>query len=147
MSLYQSKDLAEKLDNLTTFSISNTVMPVITRSGISVGKFLINKENGQFCVKRNKFVVHKTYTKTAALIVAGLLNKKSRSDDIRNVLDADFVAFSMKNDLELYKYHYNAAIKDKNETKEGIMLARFERANDRYQIAKKTLQQSYSRLF
>ena len=150
MNMYRehiTKDLANKLDDLITKSISNTVIPIITRSGIVVGRYTIRSENGNFYIRYKNSIVQKTYTKTAALIIAGLLNKKPKSDDITNILYADYTLYFTKNDIESFKYHYDLAVKNNDSTKQGIMLSRFDKADEKYQTAKKVLQQSYSKLF
>jgi hypothetical protein len=53
----------------------------------------------------------------------------------------------MRNDIEVYKYHHSIASKNGDDCKKYIMSARFETANERYQEAKRVLQQSYSKLF
>lgn len=150
MNMYQehfTKDLANKLEDLATKSIRDSIIPIITRSGISVGRYTIRFEDGKFNIRRKNLIVQKTYTKTAALIIAGLLNKISKSDEIVKVLYADSLLYFTKNDLELFRYHHDLAIKNNDSIKEGIMMSRFDQANDRYQLAKKTIQESYSKLF
>jgi len=147
MYQHSTRELADRLEDLATTSISNTIVPIVTRSGISVGHYTIRIEDGEFAIKKKKSTVYKTHTKTAALIIAGLLNKTYKPKDIINILYADYTLYSTKNDLESFKHHYELAIKNNNPTKEGIMLARFEQADDRYQEAKKIIKQSYSKLF
>lgn len=144
---HNTKELANRLNDLATVSISNAAIPIITRSGILVGHYTIRIENGKFSIKKKKSTVHSTHTKTAALIIAGMLNKPYKPSDIVKVLHADYVIYSTKNDLESFKHHYELAVKHNDNIKEGIMLSRFEQADDRYQEAKKILQQSYSKLF
>lgn len=147
MYQHSTRELADRLEDLATTSISNTIVPIVTRSGISVGQYTIRIEDGEFAIKKKKTTVYKTHTKTAALIIAGLLNKNYKPNDIIDILYADYTLYSTKNDLESFKHHYELAIKNNNSTKEGIMLARFEQADDRYQEAKKIIKQSYSKLF
>lgn len=142
-----TKDLASKLDDLATKSILNSIIPVITRSGILVGKYVIRSENGKFYIRRNGNIVQKTFTKTGALIIAGLLNKKPKALDIKRVLNADHTLYFMKNDLDLFKHHYNLAVKNNDLIKQGIMQSRFDQADEKYQSAKSILQESYSMLF
>jgi hypothetical protein len=147
MYQHSTRELANRLDDLATTSISNAAIPIITRSGIAVGHYHIRVEDGKFSVKKRKAVVYTTHTKTAALIIAGMLNKPAKPEDIVRVLQADYVIYSTKNDLESFKHHYDLAIKSNDPIKEGIMLSRFEQADDRYQAAKQILKQSYSKLF
>ena len=147
MYQYSTRDLANRLDDLAKISVTNALIPIISRSGITVGQYSIRLEDGKFSIKKRKSTIHKTHTKTAALIIAGLLNKPYRSEDIVRVLQADYVVYSTKNDLESFKHHYDLAVKNGDRVKEGIMLSRFDRADDRYQEAKKILKQSYSNLF
>lgn len=147
--MYQqtTRELANRLNDIATISLSNLIMPIITRSGILVGKYVIRIEDGKFSIKRKKSIVHSTHTKTGALIIAGMLNKPYKPNDIVRVLHADYIIYSTKNDLESFKHHYDLAIKSNDFIKEGIMLSRFEQADDRYQAAKQILKQSYSKLF
>jgi mannose-1-phosphate guanylyltransferase len=147
MYQHSTRELANRLDDLATTSISNAAIPIITRSGIAVGHYHIRIEDGKFSVKKRKSIIYTTHTKTAALIIAGILNKQHKPEDIVRVLQADYVIYSTKNDLESFKHHYDLAIKSNDLIKEGIMLSRFEQADDRYQAAKQTLKQSYSKLF
>ena len=144
---HSTRDLANRLDDLATTSISNSAIPIITRSGIAVGHYHIRVEDGRFSVKKRKSIVYSTHTKTGALIIAGMLNKQYKPVDIVRVLHADYTLYSTKNDLESFKHHYELAIKNNDSIKEGIMLSRFEQADDRYQAAKQILKQSYSKLF
>jgi len=147
MYQHSTRELANRLEDLATISISNAAVPVITRSGIAVGHYTIRIEDGKFSIKKKKSVIHSTYTKTAALIIAGILNKPHKPSDIVRVLQADHIIFFTKNDLESFKHHYDLAVKSNDAIREGIMLSRFEQADDRYQEAKKILKQSYSKLF
>ena len=147
MYQHSTRELANRLDDLVTTSISNAAIPIITRSGIAVGNYHIRVEDGKFSVKKRKSVVYTTHTKTAALIIAGMLNKKHKPEDIVRFLQADYIVYSTKNDLETFKHHYDLAIKSNDFIREGIMLSRFEQADDRYQAAKQILKQSYSKLF
>ena len=147
MYQHTTQELADRLNDIATISISSSAMPIITRSGIAVGKYIIRMEDGKFSIKIKKSTVHYTHTKTGALVIAGMLNKPYKPADIVRVLHADYTLYSTKNDLESFKHHYELAIKSNDSIKEGVMLARFEQADDRYQAAKKLLKQSYSKLF
>ena len=144
---HSTRELANRLDDLATNSITNAFIPVITRSGIAVGHYHIRVEDGKYSVKKRKSTIHSTHTKTGALIIAGMLNKIYKPEDIIRVLHADYTIYSTKNDLESFKHHYELALKSNDSIKEGIMLSRFEQADDRYQAAKRILKQSYSKLF
>jgi hypothetical protein len=147
MYQHSTRELANRFEDLATTSIRDSAIPIITRSGIAVGHYHIRIEDGKFSVRKRKAVVYTTYTKTAALIIAGMLNKQYKPEDVVRVLQADYVVYSTKNDLESFKHHYDLAIKSNDSIKEGIMLSRFEQADDRYQAAKQILKQSYSKLF
>lgn len=144
---HNTKELANRLNDLATATVSNAAIPIITRAGITVGHYHIRHENGKFLIKKRKSTIYSTHTKTAALIIAGILNKPFKSEDIIKVLHADYIVYSTKNDLESFKHHYDLAVKTNDSIKEGIMLSRFEQADDRYQEAKKILKESYSKLF
>lgn len=147
MSLLKHNNVAIKLDNIASASVSNALIPVMTKQGIQIGSYVIKPTDGQFIVKRKNEELYKTFTKSAAMIIAGLLNKNKDRKHIRAVLDADTVANSSKNDLTVFRYHHDIATKNGDDTKKYIMEARFECANQRYQEAKKILKQSYIKLF
>ena len=112
-----------------------------------IGSYVVKPDDGEFIVTKNKFEYYRTYTKSAAMIIAGFLNKKLRTKDLLTVLDADRVANAMRNDIDSYKYHYELATNNGDNIKKQIMMARFEVANDRYREAKRVLKNSYSKLF
>jgi len=142
----KTKEIANRLDDLYETSISSVIVPTITKYGIVIGKYLIKPHNGLFQVMRHKEVLYTTYNKTSALIIAGILFKNMKTD-INAILEADRTAFSKRNDLETFKYHIDLAIRHDDSYKEGVMLAKFEAANEKFQKARNTLKQCYSRLF
>ena len=141
------KNLAIKLDSIANLTVSSALIPVVTNKGISIGSYMIKPIDGSFSITDRGFELYRTYNKTAAMIIAGMLNKKMRSIEIQKVLDADRVAFTMRNDLDTFKYHYNKAIENNDDCKKSIMSARYECANNRYLEAKQSLKESYSKLF
>lgn len=147
MALAQNKDLADKLDRLSTKAVKTNLVPLITKNGILMGSFLIQPKNGMFDIKEGSQILYTTFTKSAAMIVVRMIVKNARSEEIFEIIEADRVAFSARNDLELYKYHYENAEKRRDFSKRDIFLSRFEVTNDRYQRAKKMLHKSYSSLF
>lgn len=147
MKISKNKELAIRLDKIATASVSNALIPVVTKKGILVGSYVIKPDQGTYTITKKDYEYYRTYTKSAAMIIAGLLSKNCSRLDIINVIDADRVANAMRNDIEVYKYHYDIANKNNNDCKKYIMGARFEVANDKYQQAKRTLQQTYSKLF
>jgi hypothetical protein len=141
------KELANKLGDLYKLAIDSVLVPIITNTGIVVGAYMIKTSNGQFCVTRKGKLLYKTFTKSAALIIAGLLNKKNTVSEINLVLDIDRNMDRLRNDLAIFKHHRTLA-ETKNDTiKLGIMQARFDVTIDQYEDAKFRLKKSYSKLF
>jgi hypothetical protein len=147
MFISNNKDIAIKLDRLATATISSALIPVVTSKGIVVGKCTIKPIDGFFTVYKNNIEQYKTYTKSAALILAGSLNKVNVINNISRILDADRLVHSIRNDIEIYKYHYVKAEKRGDDIKRGIMAARYESAQEKYKEAKSILKDSYSKLF
>jgi hypothetical protein len=141
------KEIANKLNDLYKSTLDSVLVPIITNTGILVGAYMIKHQDGFFIVTRKGKKLYKTYSKSSALIIAGLLNKKEKSAEIANVLEIDRLANALRNDLILFKHHREIAVKNNNFTKEQIMLARFEVTNEKYSDLKEKLKKSYSRLF
>lgn len=147
MYTQNNKKIAIQLDEIATVSISNALIPVVTKKGILVGSYLIKHDNGVFSINKKNHEYFRTFTKSAAMIIAGMLSRNYKNKDIFSVIDADRMANAMRNDIDIYKHHYDLAIKNKDDCKKQIMAARFEIANEKYVEAKKTLRNSYSKLF
>jgi hypothetical protein len=147
VSQQTNKQLAVKLNNIASVTVSSALIPVVTKNGILVGSYTVKPDDGSFVIVKNKHEYYRTYTKSAAMIIAGFLNKNIRTKDISAVLDADRIASAMRNDIDSYKYHYELANANGDDIKKQIMMARFEVANDRYKEAKRVLKNSYSKLF
>lgn len=147
MSQIQTDDLVNKLEKLSTKAVSSNLVPLVTKNGILMGTYIIKPRNGVFDIKEGDQVLYTTYSKSAAMIVVRMMAKKIRSERIMEIIDADRTAFSSRNDLELFKYHYENAKKRNDLSKKDIFLSRFEVTNDRYQRAKDVLKKSYSSLF
>lgn len=125
---------------------SGKTLPIVTKSGILIGSYIIKPVNHCFLVQRGSEVLYRTFNKTAAMIIANLLHNNNR-DEIVHILDVDRKVASAREDLEVSRYHYNKAKKNNDHLKSGIMISKFEAADDKYQIAKHKLQESYSKLF
>lgn len=147
MSPTNTKSLAEKLEKISTKAVASNLVPLVTKNGILIGSYLIKPRDGLFDILEGSRVLYTTFSKSAAMIVARMIAKRQRPEMIMEVIQADRIAFSTRNDLELYKHHYENAEKRNDLTKRDIFLSRFEVTNERYQQAKKTLQKSYSLLF
>lgn len=143
----QNKHLVETLEEISKKAISSNLIPLITKHGILMGSYLIQPKNGMFEIKDGPRVLYSTFSKSTAMIVVKMMSRNSKSEQIWEVLEADRVAFSARNDLEVYKYHYENAEKRQDFTKRDIYLSRFDVTNERYQRAKKVLRKSYSSLF
>ena len=147
MSPTDTKSLAEKLEKISKKAVKSNMVPLVTKNGILMGSYLIKPRDGLFDIIEGSRVLYTTYSKSAAMIVVRMISKRQRSENIIEIIEADRIAFSTRNDLELYKYHYENAEKRNDLTKRDIFLSRFEVTNERYQQAKQTLQKSYSLLF
>jgi len=139
----EKKELARKLDTITT----KTLKTVLTKSGIKIGDFTIVPAAGKFEIRKNGTAYYFTFSKSSAMIIAGLLMKKSKADDILIILNADRTAYSMHNNLIIYNYHLEQAINSSNNIKTNLMSFRFDRDYGLYQDAKRILQSSYSKIF
>ena len=144
------QETAKQLEDVAKKTLSKSIVPYITKKGIVIGTCLITPVDDGFLIKRNRVVVGKTMSKSAAMIIAALLNKKITKaiiEEIKQVTTADMVSFSSKNDLEIFKHHYNLANERNDELKKDLMECRFSFANERYQQAKNILKKSYMNLF
>jgi hypothetical protein len=139
----EKKKLAQKLDNLTTKALKS----ILTKSGIKVGDYTIVPSDGKFDVKRDGKAYYTTHSKTAAMTLAGLMMKKSKIEDILRVLNADRIAYDMKNNLIIYQYHLDNAINNNDKIRKNLMAFRLDKDDSLYQDAKQVLQSSYSKLF
>jgi hypothetical protein len=147
MSHTNTKDLAKKLEKISTQAVKSNLVPLITKNGILMGSYLIKPHDGMFDVIWGSQTLYKTYSKSAAMIIVKMLLSRQQNENIMEVIDADRIAFNTRNDLEIYKYHYKNAEKRNDFLKRDMILSRFDVANERYQQAKKILQESYSSLF
>lgn len=147
MSLQNTNDIADKLEKISEDVARSGAMPIITRNGILIGNFIIQPKDGRFLVKNGTMTLYSTYSKSAAMIVARLLLKRAHCDTIREVIDADRIAFSCRNDLEIFKHQAKLAEKRNDFLKQELFLNRFEVTDERYQQAKAILHKSYSMLF
>ena len=147
MSAYQIDEISSQVSNLYHTTIQSGLVPIITDQGIAVGACLIKPSDGFFVVYKNNHEYYRTYSKSAAMIIARLMNRKTDPLEISRIISADQRAFSARNDLELYKHHYTLACKRNDSVKKMLMEDRFEATNDAYQSAKKVIKESYSKLF
>jgi len=147
MSDLKHKEIASKLESISEDVIRSGAIPIVTKNGILIGTYMIQPKNGQFYIKNGSQVLHVTYSKSAAMIVARMLLKRINGDRVKEVLDADRIAFSCRNDLEFYKHQIKVAEKKNNFLKEELYTTRFEVTDAKYQYAKDILQKSYSLLF
>lgn len=144
------QETAKNLKSVADKTLSKSIIPYVTKKGIVVGSCLIVPSDEGFVVKRKNIVVAKTMSKSAAMIIAALMNKKITKavvEEIKSVSAADMVSFSSKHDLEIFKYHYSLAEKKNDENKKALMECRFSFANERYQQARNILKKSYMNLF
>lgn len=146
MKQIDKKAAARNLETLSTRVVSKKIIPLITKSGILVGSYIVRPSNHKFEIRKNNETLYTTFSKTAALIIAQMLASNSNME-IVPILEYDRKVASAREDLEVFKYHYNKAEKTNNSVKKSIMMSKFEAANDRYQLAKKHLQESYYKLF
>lgn len=142
MKNIDTKKVAKILENISNSVMQEKLIPLVTKSGILIGMFVIVPSNGMFQVKKGKEVLYTTYTKTAAMIIAQLLSTKTKPN-VLDILEADRVMSAAKNDLEFFKYNFEKASDEKRE----ILLSKFDAADDRYYTAREKLQRSYYSLF
>jgi hypothetical protein len=147
MLVQSPKEVADKLESISKDVVRSGAMPIITKNGILIGTYIIQPKNGQYHVKQGSQILYSTYSKSAAMIIARMLTKRIDGDQIREVLEADRIAFSSRQDLEIFKHQIKVAEKKNNHLKEELYTTRFEVTNIKYQQAKFILQKSYSLLF
>lgn len=147
MSTYQTDEVSSHASDLYHRTIQSGLVPVITDQGIAVGSCLIKPSDGFFVIYKNNHEHYRTFSKSAAMIIARLMNRKVDLLEINSIINADRKAFSARNDLEIYKHFYTVASKRNDTVKKMIMEDRFQSTNDKYQSAKKIIKDSYSRLF
>ena len=141
---------ANQLNDAVEKALHKSPMPYITKNGIVIGTLIVSPYDDGFVIKKKNNIVSTTKSKSAAMIIAALMNKKITKaviEEIKSISLADSVSFSSKNDLELFKHHYNIAEKNNDDTKKALMECRFTFANDRYQQAKLIMKKSYMNLF
>lgn len=145
MLVQNPKEIADKLESISKDVVRSGAMPIITKNGILIGTYIIQPKDGRYHVKHGSQILYSTFSKSAAMIVARMLTK--RMTNIKEVLEADRIAFSARQDLEVYKHHIKVAEKNNNALKEELYTTRFEVTDQKYQQAKAILQKSYSMLF
>ncbi len=147
MLVQNPKEIADKLESISKDVVRSGAMPIVTKNGILVGIYIIQPKDGKYYIKHGSQILHSTYSKSAAMIVARMLTKRMHYDNIKEVLEADRIAFSARQDLEIFKYQIKVAEKKNNTLKEELYTTRFEVTDQKYQKAKAVLQKSYSMLF
>ena len=147
MLVQNPKEVADKLESISKDVVRSGAMPIITKNGILIGTYIIQPKNGQYHVKQGSQILYSTYSKSAAMIIARMLTKRMGGDQIKEVLEADRIAFSARQDLEVFKHQIKVAEKKNNTLKEELYTTRFEVTDIKYQQAKFILQKSYSLLF
>lgn len=147
MLVQNPKEIAEKLETISKDVVRSGAMPIITKSGILIGTYIIQPKEGKFHIKLGSQILYSTFSKSAAMIIARMLTKRITPLQIKEIVEADRVAFSCRQDLEVYKHHIKVAEKNNNALKEELYTTRFEVTDEKYQKAKAVLQKSYSLLF
>ncbi len=147
MLVQNPKEIADKLETISKDVVRSGAMPIVTKNGILIGVYIIQPKNGRYNIKHGSQIVYSTYSKSAAMIIARMLTKRMHYDDIQEVMEADRIAFSARQDLELFKHQIKVAEKKNNALKEELYTTRFEVTDQKYQNAKAILQKSYSILF
>lgn len=147
MLVQNPKEIADKLESISKDVVRSGAMPIVTKNGILVGTYIIQPKDGKYYVKLGSQILHSTYSKSAAMIIARMLTKRMHYDNIKEVLEADRIAFSARQDLEMFKHQIKVAEKKNNLLKEELYTTRFEVTDQKYQNAKAILQKSYSMLF
>ena len=147
MLVQNPKEVADKLESISKDVVRSGAMPIITKNGILIGTYIIQPKDGKYLVKQGTQMLYSTFSKSAAMIIARMLTKRMHGDQIKQVLESDRIAFSSRQDLEVYKHHIKVAEKNNNHLKEELYTTRFEVTDQKYQSAKASLQKSYSLLF
>ena len=147
MLVQNPKEVADKLESLSKDVVRSGAMPIITKNGILIGTYIIQPKDGRYHLKHGSQILHSTFSKSAAMIIARMLTKRMTALQIKEVVEADRIAFSARQDLEVYKHHIKVAEKNNNVLKEELYTTRFEVTDQKYQQAKSILQKSYSLLF
>lgn len=137
------KKLAKKLDKLTTDALKS----ILTKSGIKIGDYIIIPRDGKFTVSLQKRPIYETYSKSAAMILAKMISKKAKRADILSILNADNIAYSMRNNIRIYEYYLERAISDNDIIKRDLMDIRLDKDYKLYEEAKQLLQSSYTKIF
>ena len=101
MLVQNPKEIADKLETISKDVVRSGAMPIITKNGILIGTFLIQPKEGRYNVKQGSQIIYSTYSKSAAMIIARMLIK--RMNNIESVIEADRIAFSARQDLEIFK--------------------------------------------
>lgn len=147
MYLTQSEALTSSFEKISENVIREHMIPVLTKTGILIGPFLIKNIKDKFIVTRGKKIHYRTYTKVAAMILARMLMKKFDKQLCMSIIDADKAAFFAKNDLEIYRKQYEQAELKNNHMRMNILSDRFDFAENRYNKARSLLQKTYYSLF
>jgi len=127
--------------------MDSVLVPIVTNTGIIVGAYMIKTVEGKFSVTRKGKLLYTTFSKSAALIIAAMLNKKVSRSEISYILEIDKTIDRLRNDLAIFKHHHDLAASRSDTIRKGIMQARFEFTNEQYEDAKVELKKSYSKLF
>ncbi len=147
MLVQNPKEIADKLESISKDVVRSGAMPIITKNGILVGTYIIQPKDGRYHIKHGTQILYSTFSKSAAMIIARMLTKRMNGSNIKEVLEADRIAFSARQDLEVFKHQIKLAEKKNNHLKEELYTTRFEVTDQKYQQAKPVLQKSYSMLF
>ena len=147
MLVQNPKEIAEKLESISKDVVRSGAMPIVTKNGILIGTYIIQPKEGRYHLKHGTRLLYSTFSKSAAMIIARMLTKKITHLQIEEVIEADRIAFSCRQDLEVFKHQIKVAEKNNNTLKEELYITRFEVTNEKYQKAKAALQKSYSLLF
>lgn len=145
MLVRNPKEVADKLESISKDVVRSGAMPIITKNGILIGTYIVQPKEGRYHIKHGSQILYSTFSKSAAMIIARMLIK--RMNNIKEVLEADRIAFSARQDLEVFKHQIKVAEKNNNYLKEELYTTRFEVTDQKYQQAKAILQKSYSMLF
>ena len=147
MLVRNPKEIAEKLETISKDVVRSGAMPIVTKNGILIGTYIVQPKNGRYNIKNGSRILYSTFSKSAAMIVARMLIKRMTHLEIEEVLEADRIAFSSRQDLEIFKHQIKVAEKNNNTLKEELYTTRFEVTDEKYQKAKAVLQKTYSLLF
>jgi hypothetical protein len=145
--VHKNREILDRFNDIANKAIKSVLIPLVTRQGIRVGEYNIVSTDGVFDLRRKDNTYYTVYSKSTAMVLAGMLSKKVKVYEIMRIVEADRVANAMRNKIIFYKYHHDLAVQKNDDMKRELMASRYEDADDKYQEARHVLLSSYSKIF